>query len=64
MKNNDGRSACGMFAEGRMGQLTDYCLNDVYLTRMLYNHIIKKGYIIAPNGGMLEMSFTSDRTLA
>lgn len=54
-KNGNGASAPRLFAEGRYGELFDYNLNDVYLTRKLYNHIVDYGTVIGPDGTALNL---------
>lgn len=58
-KNGSGASAPQLYAEGRYAELFDYCLNDVHITRMLYNHIIDHKYIIDVDGFELpfEMNY-------
>lgn len=54
-KNNHGESAHKLYAEGRFGELFDYNLNDVYLTRKLFNHIVAFGTIVKPDGSALQL---------
>jgi hypothetical protein len=54
-KSGNGESAPRLYAEGRMGELFDYNLNDVYLTRKLFNHIVDTGEVLAPNGKPLKL---------
>lgn len=49
-KTDTGEHAPKLFEQGRFGELFDYCINDVHLTRMLYNQIVSDGYVVDPNG--------------
>lgn len=48
-KSGNGEFATALAAKGHWGKLFDYCLNDVHLTKMLFNHIIDMGHVIGPN---------------
>lgn len=50
-KSGNGASAPSLAAKGHWGELIDYNLNDVHLTRMLYNHIAEEGWVESPEGG-------------
>ena len=54
-KTLDGPRAPSLFASGRWGELVDYCINDVHLTRMLHNHIVEERYIVKPDGSRLAL---------
>lgn len=54
-KSGNGVHAPQLFQEGRMGELIDYNLNDVFLTRKLANFIRKYGHIIDVEGNPLVM---------
>lgn len=54
-KSGTGEGAPKLFAEGRFGELFDYNLNDVYLTRKLYNHIVQFGTVVGPNSQPLQL---------
>lgn len=54
-KINHGASAPHLYAEGRFGELFDYNLHDVYLTRKLYNHIVLGNAI---SNGKRELEIT------
>jgi len=54
-KIKNGASAPRLYAEGRFGELFDYNLHDVYLTRKLYNHIVKFGTLVGPDGTPLQL---------
>lgn len=44
-KSGHGLEAIRLFREGKMRELKSYCLDDVRLTRELYEHGQKKGYL-------------------
>lgn len=48
-KSSTGVYATQLCAEGRFGELFDYCLNDVHVTRQLYEHICRTGYVLGPD---------------
>mgnify|MGYP001593743352 CR=1 FL=1 len=54
-KNGNGESAPKLYAEGRFGELFDYNLNDVFLTRKLFNHIVAYGTVVGPDGLPLQL---------
>lgn len=54
-KTGEGASAPSLFAQGRFAELIDYNINDVHLTRTLYNHILTLGYVIAPDGSEVPL---------
>lgn len=54
-KSGNGEHAPKLLKDGRWGELFDYNLNDVFLTRTLFNHILKHGYITDIDGAELEM---------
>ena len=54
-KIGSGKGAPRLYSEGRFGELFDYNLHDVYLTRKLYNHIVYFGTLIAPSGKELQL---------
>lgn len=45
-KSGTGEHAPKLYQEGRYAELYDYNINDVHLTRQLYNHIAEHGWII------------------
>lgn len=59
-KSGDGASAPELAARGRWAELFDYCMNDVHLTRSIYNHIVDLGYIVDINGERLSLPAPSD----
>jgi hypothetical protein len=54
-KSGTGEGAPKLFAEGRFGELFDYNLSDVYLTRKLYNHIVQVGTVVGPDEKPLQL---------
>lgn len=59
-KTGNGESAPSLAAQGRWAELFDYCLNDVWLTKELFNHAIEYGWIIDANGEKLALSPPSE----
>jgi uncharacterized protein YprB with RNaseH-like and TPR domain len=49
-KSNTGEHAPVLFRQQRFGELVDYCINDVHLTRKLFEHIMVTGEVIDPDG--------------
>lgn len=45
MKTGDGLEAPRLYQERKMGQLISYCLADVRREKMLFEHIMKVGYV-------------------
>lgn len=54
-KNSNGEFATALVKAGRWGRLFDYCLNDVHLTKELFNFIVQQGYVKAPDGSELYL---------
>ena len=48
-KTGHGLEAIDMYREGRIDELKSYCLNDVKITKDLYEHGIKNGKLIVPS---------------
>lgn len=48
-KSDTGTHAPELYARGRWGELVDYCINDVHLTKELFNHIVEHGFVISPD---------------
>lgn len=48
VKTGNGAMAPIWFQQGKIGLLTDYCLNDVFLTKQLMDKILKTGFLINP----------------
>jgi hypothetical protein len=55
-KSGAGDSAPSLAGQGRWAELMDYCLNDVHLTRCLYNYIVDEGGIPDVDGHMLKLA--------
>ena len=49
-KTGTGEHAPVLFAQGRWGELVDYCLGDVWITKDLFNFILENGYVLSPEG--------------
>jgi len=47
-KSGHGAQAPVDYQRGNYGSLVDYCLNDVRLTKRLFDHILENGYIVNP----------------
>lgn len=54
-KNGDGLLAPKLADESRYGQLFDYCLQDVYLTRQLFIYAQQHGGVIGLDGQLLPL---------
>ncbi len=52
-KTGHGALAPIQWQEGNIGAVIDYCLEDVRITRLLFNDIIRNGKLISPKGGGL-----------
>ncbi len=48
-KTGHGLHAVTLYREGRLGELREYCLQDVRLTRDLYALALRQGYLYAPD---------------
>jgi len=48
-KTHHGLEAVKLYAEGNMEELKNYCLNDVKLTKNLYELAKRQGYLIVPD---------------
>lgn len=49
-KTGKGDACHELVAAGRWAELYSYCLNDVALTKKLFQHIMATGYVISPDG--------------
>lgn len=59
-KDHHGLEAIKMYKEGRLKDLKDYCLNDVKLTRDLYELAKNQGYLLVPDkktGELIKVQF-------
>lgn len=54
-KSGSGEGAPKLLEEGRYGELIDYNINDVHLTRKLANYIHEHGFVIRPDGKPLHL---------
>jgi uncharacterized protein YprB with RNaseH-like and TPR domain len=52
-KSSTGEHAPVLYRQQRFGELVDYCINDVHITKKLFDHILMVGSVIDPNGGEL-----------
>ena len=58
-KNGDAVSAPSLVAQDRYAELFDYCLNDVHLTRRLWEHVQSTLCVIGVNGEPLVLMVPS-----
>jgi len=59
-KERHGAEAIGLYKEGRMEELKEYCLNDVRLTKDLYDLYRKQRYLLLPDkktGEIIKVEF-------
>lgn len=54
-KSGTGEHAPLLVRQGRWGDLFDYNLNDVFLTRSLFNFITTNGYVVDVDGNELDI---------
>ena len=47
-KNGHGLEAAGLYRDGRIEELKNYCLNDVKITKDLYELAKNRGYLLIP----------------
>lgn len=47
-KTGNGALAPVLWQQGRRGQTIDYCLNDVYMTKRLFDKIVHESFIVDP----------------
>lgn len=55
-KKSSGAEAITMYKEGRIDDLKKYCLEDVRITRELYDMYRKQGYLMVPDRDTGELS--------
>lgn len=55
-KSNTGDHAPELFKKGRIGELLDYNIQDVHLTRKLANHIFDHGHLVGPDGRHIALT--------
>jgi len=58
-KNGHGLEAAGLYRDGKIEELKNYCLNDVKITRDLYELAKSRGYLLIPqkSGGLIKLNF-------
>ena len=59
-KDHQGSEAITLYREGKMNELKEYCLNDVKITKELYDLYEKQRYLMVPNkatGGVDRVEF-------
>lgn len=61
-KSGNGESAPHLAATGQWAKLFDYNLNDVHLTKSLYNHVVNEGFIIDVDGEPLHLECPLEET--
>lgn len=49
-KTDTGEHAPVLYQQNRYGELIDYCINDVHITKGLFEWILKNGYVLSPDG--------------
>lgn len=54
-KSGNGESAPKLASLHRYAELFDYCINDVSITKELYNFILDNGYIVGTDGGQVQI---------
>ena len=47
-KTGNGAYAPVLWQQGKYGQVIDYCLNDIVLTKRLLDHVVEYGWIVCP----------------
>ncbi|HVA19345.1 MAG TPA: ribonuclease H-like domain-containing protein [Solirubrobacteraceae bacterium] len=50
-KTGNGALAPAMWQRGQLGEVIDYCLNDIRLTKQLFDKVLKDGTLISPRDG-------------
>jgi hypothetical protein len=62
-KDMHGSMAITLYREGRMAELKEYCLNDVKLTKALYDLSRKQNFLMVPNkqtGESMKIEFAKE----
>lgn len=54
-KNGHSLEASGLYRDGKIEELKNYCLNDVKITKELYELIQKQGYLMIPQKNSEEI---------
>ena len=52
-KLQSGERAPELFQKGKFPELYSYCFHDVYLTTLLFNHVMDFGFVVDPSGEKL-----------
>lgn len=63
-KSGTGEFATALAAAGRWAELFDYCMGDVHITAELFNHIVREGWILDPEGERLHLAAPGTEDLA
>ncbi|OGY99702.1 MAG: hypothetical protein A2945_01740 [Candidatus Liptonbacteria bacterium RIFCSPLOWO2_01_FULL_52_25] len=66
-KDRHGSEAIGLYKEGRMDELKEYCLNDVRLTKELYDLYRKQRFFMMPDkatGELVKVEFPKESIAA
>ena len=61
-KDKKGKEAPELFRTGKIAELKEYCLNDVKLTKELYDLYRRQGFLMVPEKGtgkILKVTFTT-----
>jgi hypothetical protein len=64
-KDHHGSEAIGLYRDGKMDELKKYCLNDVKLTKELYDLYQKQNYLLMPDkrtGEIVRVGFAKPLT--
>ena len=64
-KEQHGFEAIQLYREGKMEELKQYCLNDVRLTKEIYDLYLKQHYLMVPNKkteGIVKVEFAKQTT--
>ena len=62
-KTGHGLEAPGLYREGKIKELKDYCLNDVKITKELYEFARNRGYLMIPqkeSGDSIKVEFPKE----
>lgn len=54
-KTLEGAGAPALVSQGRWGALIEYCTKDVLLTKQLFWHMVRYGYVIAPFSRVIQV---------
>ena len=66
-KDHHGSEAIGLYRDGKMDELKAYCLNDVKLTKELYDLYQKQNYLLLPDkmtGEIVKVGFAKSLSAA